>query len=234
MLGEIGTAGDTRDEQAWIDDELSGCKFEDARLGKRLAQLMRRLSGKVGGTIPLACQDWANTKAAYRFLSNERVDEQTILAGHFQSTRQRVDASVGPLLILQDTTEFSYKRDAPERIGFTGETNSRRDKAGRLRRHTVCGLLMHSSLAVTSDGLPLGLCAIKFWSRKKFKVSGKPAALFPRVTVLRRIAPCSTHGEQCRWKRASGGGWVSRGGVRCCGASMPRVRRWSSSAGARA
>lgn len=169
MLGEIGTAGDTRDEQAWIDDELSGCKFEDARLGKRLAQLMRRLSGKVGGTIPLACQDWANTKAAYRFLSNERVDEQTILAGHFQSTRQRVDASVGPLLILQDTTEFSYKRDAPERIGFTGETNSRRDKAGRLRRHTVCGLLMHSSLAVTSDGLPLGLCAIKFWSRKKFK-----------------------------------------------------------------
>jgi hypothetical protein len=30
-------------------------------------------------------------------------------------------------------------------------------------------MLMHSSLAVTSDGLPLGLCAIKFWSRKKFK-----------------------------------------------------------------
>lgn len=28
---------------------------------------------------------------------------------------------------------------------------------------------MHSSLAVTSDGLPLGLTAVKFWSRKKFK-----------------------------------------------------------------
>jgi hypothetical protein len=28
---------------------------------------------------------------------------------------------------------------------------------------------MHSSLAVTADGLPLGLAAIKFWSRKKFK-----------------------------------------------------------------
>jgi hypothetical protein len=35
--------------------------------------------------------------------------------------------------------------------------------------HTVCGLLMHASLAVTTDGLPLGLAAIKFWNRQKFK-----------------------------------------------------------------
>jgi hypothetical protein len=28
---------------------------------------------------------------------------------------------------------------------------------------------MHSSLAVTTDGLPLGLAAIKFWTRQKFK-----------------------------------------------------------------
>ena len=35
--------------------------------------------------------------------------------------------------------------------------------------HTVCGLLMHSSLATTTDGLPLGMAAVKFWTRKKFK-----------------------------------------------------------------
>ncbi|MBU2655753.1 IS4 family transposase [Acidomonas methanolica] len=35
--------------------------------------------------------------------------------------------------------------------------------------HTVCGLLMHSSLAVTTEGLPLGLAAVKFWNRQKFK-----------------------------------------------------------------
>ena len=28
---------------------------------------------------------------------------------------------------------------------------------------------MHSSLAVTTEGLPLGLAAVKFWTRKKFK-----------------------------------------------------------------
>lgn len=33
----------------------------------------------------------------------------------------------------------------------------------------LCGNLMHSSLAVMTDGLPLGLTAIKFWSRRKLK-----------------------------------------------------------------
>lgn len=30
---------------------------------------------------------------------------------------------------------------------------------------------MHSSLAVTTQGLPLGLVAVKFWTRKKFRVT---------------------------------------------------------------
>jgi hypothetical protein len=157
------------DNAAWVAGEVAGCRFHDARLGKRLGSLLHQLGGSIGGTIPFACQDWANTKAAYRFLSNDDVDEQAILAGHFQATRERAQASSGPLLILQDTTEFSYKRDAHEAIGFKGLTNSGRDKEGRLRQHTTCGILMHSSLAVTTQGLPLGLCAIKFWSRQKFK-----------------------------------------------------------------
>ena len=33
----------------------------------------------------------------------------------------------------------------------------------------VSGILMHSSLAVTMEGFPLGRAAMKFWTRKKFK-----------------------------------------------------------------
>ena len=39
---------------------------------------------------------------------------------------------------------------------------------GPLRFHTSCGILMHSSLVTTREGLPLGLAAIKFWNRDKF------------------------------------------------------------------
>ena len=88
----------------------------------------------------------------------------------------------GTILVLQDTTEFTYQRERPEAIGVTYSVNSGKDKAGRLRTHTVCGLLMHASLAVTTDGLPLGLSAVKFWSRQKFKGT---AALKRRVDPTR-------------------------------------------------
>ncbi len=168
--------------QDWVDREVSGCEFRDARLGSRFRKLLAQIGGAMGQGIPLACQDWANTKAAYRFFSNERVSEADILAGHFQSTRERTVTTDGPVLVLHDTTEFSYQRENADAIGITKSINSGRDKAGRLRAHTVCGILMHSSLAVTTGGLPLGLAAIKFWTRKKFKGT---AALKKKINPTR-------------------------------------------------
>ncbi len=154
---------------SWLDDELAECRFADVRLGKRFRTLLKRLSEGIGETIPMACQDWASTKAAYRFFSNGRVSEQEILSGHFQATRDRFRVTEGWVLVLHDTTEFSFQRKEPSAIGITKKVNSGKDLAGRLRMHTVCGLLMHSSLVVTTEGLPLGIAAVKFWTRKKFK-----------------------------------------------------------------
>src|ERR1700712_1603806 len=153
----------------WADDEIERNAFKDARLGKRFRQLLIRMGGGIGESIPLACQDWANTKAAYRFFANKRVHEGDILSGHFDATRARFEAARGTVLLLQDTTEFTYQRARPELVGITKDINSGKDKKGRYRHHTLCGILMHSSLAVTTGGLPLGLTAVKFWTRKKFK-----------------------------------------------------------------
>ena len=153
---------------AWTDEELSESKFKDVRLGRRFQELVKQLSSHMGESIPLVCQDWANTKAAYRFLSNNRVSEKEILEGHFQTTALRFAATTGLVLVLQDTTEFSYKREKPELIGSLNLLK-RSPKYGSLQLYTTCGILMHSSLVVTTEGLPLGLAAIKFWTRKKFK-----------------------------------------------------------------
>ena len=168
--------------ETWVEREVAGCDFGDARLGKRFRKLLERIGSAMGQSIPLVCQDWANTKAAYRLFSNDRVSEGDILTGHFQSTRGRTAAIDGPVLVVHDTTEFSYRREKPGLIGLTYKVNSGRDKAGRVRSHTVCGILMHSSLAVTTEGLPLGLAAIKFWTRKKFKGC---AALKKRINPTR-------------------------------------------------
>jgi len=148
-----GNGGSNDDH--WTHRKVDAGAFADARLGRRFGELLRQLGNGLGASIPLACQDWANTKAAYRFLANTRVDEADILSGHFAATGARFTASRGTVLLLQDTTEFIFQRASPQAIGFTKSINSGRDKRGRLRNHTVCGILMHTSLAVTSDGLPL-------------------------------------------------------------------------------
>src|SRR5450631_2565418 len=160
---------DAKSPEAWVDREAADSDFKDERLGKRFRSLLAQLSSSPGDSIPLVCQDWANTKAAYPFFDNDRVSEVEILGGHFQATRDRAAATDGPILVMHDTTEFSFKREDIDAIGKTRINIAGAYRDGMPRYITACGILMHSSLAVTTEGLPLGLTAIKFWSREKFK-----------------------------------------------------------------
>ena len=153
----------------WIDTEVGGCNFKDVRLAKRFGKLLGMMTEGIGESVPYACQDWANTKAAYRFFSNDGVSEDQIMAGHFQATRGRLSQANQKILLLHDTCEFSFQREKDSPLGLLGRGSCGRDKDGRLKHFTTRGILMHSSLAITLDGLPLGLAAIKFWTRKQFK-----------------------------------------------------------------
>jgi hypothetical protein len=100
-------------------------------------------------------------------VSQRRCDSGGALPVHTGSLAETDTAS--PVLILHDTTESTYSRTDVESIGILHKSFTGKMKRGRLHHFTVCGILMHSSLAVTTEGLPLGLTAIKFWTRSKFK-----------------------------------------------------------------
>ncbi|MBC8752772.1 IS4/Tn5 family transposase DNA-binding protein, partial [Paraburkholderia podalyriae] len=139
-------------DESWLNCEIADSEFQDIRLRKRFGMLLEQLWKGMGQTIPLACQDWANTKAAYRFMNNDRVSEQDILSGHFRTTSQRSSTTDGPILVLQDTTTFSYEREHPELIGYAGSAITSAQRRGRTKPSPQCGILMHSSLAVTTEG----------------------------------------------------------------------------------
>ena len=171
LMRRAASGEEEPEADTWIDRELAECEFKDVRLFQRFRKLLGQVASAMGQTIPFVCQDWANTKAAYRSFSNERVDEEAILSGHFQATRDRVAKIGGQVLVLHDTTEFTYKRDKPHLVGVTRRVPTGKDRKKEVRNNlvTVCGILMHSSLVTTVEGLPLGLASIKFWTRKKFK-----------------------------------------------------------------
>ena len=150
-------------------------RISRARHGKRLRQLLEQLSSRVGSSTPWACQDWANTKAAYRFFGNDRVSEGNILAGHLLlhesgSWRQAI------LRFLSFTTRQSFLIAMKTHIDRNPEQDTSAGHKGRAGLYTSCGIRMHSSSVIIRDGLPLGLAAIKFWNRDKFHGANAPLA----------------------------------------------------------
>ena len=72
--------------QSWVDEETAECDLGDARLNRRLGTMLEALGERPGKSLPTAFQDWANTKAAYRFFANEDISEDKILEGHFAAS----------------------------------------------------------------------------------------------------------------------------------------------------
>lgn len=142
---------DKNDTDDWASAEFGEANLGDARLAQRLVALARRLACSPQGSFPQSLKP-AELKAAYRFFDNTRVDTNGVLAPHIAQTLGRM-RQVPVVLAVQDTTEFNLSHlPATAGLGYG---------SGRYER----GFLMHSLLAVTPDGLPLGVLGMKTWVR---------------------------------------------------------------------
>ncbi|MFO1352313.1 MAG: IS4 family transposase [Gammaproteobacteria bacterium] len=137
---------------SWAAAEVAAGWMPDQRLKRRLTLVLEQLSERPTQSIPAACVEWSQTKAAYRLLSNERIGAVEILDGHARATLQRISAE--PIvLMLQDTTFLEYLKDHC-RHGF-----------GTLRRTVKDEYLLHPSVAFTPERVNLGVLGHHFWQR---------------------------------------------------------------------
>lgn len=138
----------------WAHCELATTPLPDERLRQRLFIMAHDLARAPELSIPKACVSWNKIKAAYRFFEHEEITPAQLLAGHYEATHQRVQRE-SIVLAVQDTTtlDFSTHRHA-EGLGPVRHT-----------AHGARGLLLHSTLAFTPEGAPLGLLHAQMWSR---------------------------------------------------------------------
>lgn len=136
----------------WIEQELSYVKLGDKRLDRRLSLLLEQFSEMPQSSIPEACGSQAATKATYRFFSSERVEVGALRQGFFQATSERARA-YDMVLAIQDTTELNFS------------THPKTQGLGYLDHPACRGIKLHSTLAVSPDGLPLGLLDQQSWIR---------------------------------------------------------------------
>ena len=138
----------------WAEEEFGGVSLREARLRRRLCTLARDLYARPQAPLPQACGTRAKTKAAYRFFDHVRVNLQSILASHYQSSAARA-ARESVVLAVQDTTSLNYRTHP--RTELLGPIGSDTDGA--------VGMLVHSTLAFNLAGTPLGLLQVQCWVR---------------------------------------------------------------------
>lgn len=143
----------------WAEQEFGGAPLGDARWSKRLVQSammqaddpMRAFSGVAEG-------NWAALKGYYRFIDQPDESAATmehILAPHRERTLRRMQAQQ-TVLCIQDGTDLNFNAlSTCDGLGTIG-TN----QTGATSR----GLHLHSTLAVTGEGLPLGVLRTQCWA----------------------------------------------------------------------
>ena len=144
----------------WASSEFSDVDLGDKRLKDRLIKMCDRFSESPESPINQACEDWAETKAAYRFFKNECVDAAKILETHASKTAERAKKEK-VILAVQDTSFLIYTSHKKT----TGLGRISMKKGKNVAEINSNGLVMHSSLALTTEGLPLGLLHQKIFPR---------------------------------------------------------------------
>jgi Transposase DNA-binding/Transposase Tn5 dimerisation domain len=154
----------------WVEEELAYTNLGDLRLNRRLMTTVANLAAHPMASVPEASGSMAATKGTYRLWDNEaqEVTPQAFLYSHQQRTTERIAAlGKATVLAVQDTTEIAI-----------GDVKG----AGYLDRPRHNGLKLHSVLAVSENGVPLGLLEQHAWARPSSS-KGKAKARRKRATA---------------------------------------------------
>lgn len=149
----------------WISEEFKSLDLGDKRLVDRFLSVMGTFNLRPEGCINRIFKDEAAArKASYRLFENSSFTSAKILACHTEMTKERMKEHP-VVLSLHDSSFFSYNtKPSIEGLGNIG---------GSIGDEETKGFIGHFALAVSESGLPLGLQAVKCWSRAKEPQWGK-------------------------------------------------------------
>jgi hypothetical protein len=127
-----------------MDDEFFGIDFKSPRLEKRFIKTMKTLCRQPDKSIFVSSESRAESKAIYRMLGNDLLNFEEIKRVHKSATIRRISDYGGTILAVQDTSSINYKNHSKtEGLGYSCDK--------------TLGINLHTCLAVTTDGLVMGL-----------------------------------------------------------------------------
>ena len=164
----------------FADNELGHAPLGDLRLSKRLVQTARMQAAAPMASIPAAAQ---GLRAAIK--------------GHYRLIDQPDESAVSPQNILAPHRRRTLRRMQAEHPGCAGLGLIARNKgsAGTL------GLHMHSTLAVSPQGIPLGLLQIQYEAPDGQAQRGRPLEERKTFRWIRGLRECAQVAGQLQGTR---------------------------------
>ncbi len=154
--GPLGPADGLNLDQ-WAQNEFGGAPLGDVRLGRRLVRSASVQSAKPMASFPRAAEgDLALVRGHYRLIDKpdqSAVTVENILAPHRERTLRRMRGQQ-TVLLVQDGTDLNFaEHSAGKGLGLIGKNQHSQGSVG---------LHMHSTLAISEGGLPLGVTRVEF------------------------------------------------------------------------
>lgn len=144
-------------ELNWAEQEFVKANLGDKRLKKRMIGIAQAFMNRPEAQIPQAMSNWAGAKGAYRFFDHPKVMMEKILEPHREATGERVKGKE-VVLAIQDTSFIDYtNHPAAEGLGLLADEDHQ-------------GLIIHPTLAVSVEGVPLGLIDMQILDRQAIGV----------------------------------------------------------------
>ncbi len=163
------------DGEQWAENEFGGAPLGDKRLSKRLVEIGLKQGENPGSSYGGAAEGkWSEVKAYYRLIDkpdDSAVTMENILHPHREQTIRRMKAEK-VVLCPQDGSDLNFNNlDHCTGLGVIGS-----NQTGAKSR----GLHLHSMLAMTTEGLPLGVLRSECTAPKsKSPDDNRPASAIP-------------------------------------------------------
>ena len=159
-------------------------KFSDKRLDKRAMQLSAMLYFGGSSSVHESAITEADQKAAYRFLSNDKVEEKILIESVIERTNYLCQGK--DVLVIQDTTEINLDNHRNRLKSNTG--------IGLTGNNSDLGFFVHGSIVLDSSlGTMLGFSDIQLWHREEDK-KDKHERDYPNLAIEQK--------ESYKWIRA--------------------------------
>ena len=172
-------------------NEMGGAPLGDLRLSKRLVRTTHMQAAAPTLSVPEAAEgDRGQVKGHYRFIDQPAASEVTpenILAPHRARTLRRLQGE-RVALCLQDGSDLNFA-EHPGCVGLGLIAKNKNSEGTR-------GLHMHSTLAVSTAGVPLGVPLIQYDAPDGKAQRGKPLEERKTFRWIRGLRDCAAMAAQ--------------------------------------